>query len=701
MSSDSNTNIFYYLLFHAKEHEHKPLRRLICFPIGLAVGFLFYWTVIRRFGYPEMVDSMILTALPVVTALSFTTSVQIRAIFSLLVPIFAGRTLRSFLVALLVTTLIENPFNNIADNIRNGITTVGCSTALKSKLKANKQRLIYKPIYEIARKLVLAKDDLQAIGNQTSEEIYPLEEELSPDEAGNNKTVRKLDERKQHAQLAEIQRKYRQTMSLHGADTARYFQKKTYQCVSDVLERRSVCLKGVEEGHGRCELEFSYDARGFECRELRTKYRKVCESLDESTDYCIRFDYSTADIEGAPKRIKQARSNFVKLFQANPVLKVTHTEPELNITVQADAMQILADQFEQRKAYLFIMKSLVRYVIIFIFLNAFLTANSYHSEYLKDISHDNIYIGTYFHRIDERRRNAHKMTLLPVKKVEGQELIHENSLKMSANEFKKVKTILLIIIPVSILIALIYYVDHIVSFLLDSFIRNSKDIVYTQEGYHHIGYRVVGEGMVAKLFRRVIDNVSHNETVSIRISGDECLKDSIITSGRIYFLTASYLAGIVFLTLLESYILRARHLICGLYYPKREKSRILYLYNDSLKKRKKFLEYKINRLTKLVAKKGIKQVVGSSRYEESKRRCFGLCKKATGKVSSKCIICEEILLATQCDNCGANYCKQCFDAIGQDCFACAPKYINKDDAMNRMYKDDEVTKFAKLLISRK
>ena len=62
---------------------------------------------------------------------------------------------------------------------------------------------------------------------------------------------------------------------------------------------------------------------------------------------------------------------------------------------------------------------------------------------------------------------------------------------------------------------------------------------------------------------------------------------------------AVYLGVFVFM-LIEAYGLRLRRLICAFFYRKREKKRVLYLYNEMLKKRKGFLRHMRHRVRKQV-----------------------------------------------------------------------------------------------------
>lgn len=52
-----------------------------------------------------------------------------------------------------------------------------------------------------------------------------------------------------------------------------------------------------------------------------------------------------------------------------------------------------------------------------LFLRIFSAAIKYHDLYLTSIDYDNVYITDYFKKIDAKKGNSKKYTLLPLKKV--------------------------------------------------------------------------------------------------------------------------------------------------------------------------------------------------------------------------------------------------------------------------------------------
>jgi len=83
-------------------------------------------------------------------------------------------------------------------------------------------------------------------------------------------------------------------------------------------------------------------------------------------------------------------------------------KPDLpfNLTNVEDFKQQIEVVFEQTQQYYKFAIHLMKNIVVIIFLLVFFKSKSYHNKYLKSISHDNLYITSYFRRIDVRRRKA-------------------------------------------------------------------------------------------------------------------------------------------------------------------------------------------------------------------------------------------------------------------------------------------------------
>lgn len=65
----------------------------------------------------------------------------------------------------------------------------------------------------------------------------------------------------------------------------------------------------------------------------------------------------------------------------------------------------------------------------FVFLRIIINAQTYHEKYLTEIEHDNVYVTSYFRKIDARRKARGSLTLLPLKKIERSKFVDPYSLR--------------------------------------------------------------------------------------------------------------------------------------------------------------------------------------------------------------------------------------------------------------------------------
>lgn len=115
--------------------------------------------------------------------------------------------------------------------------------------------------------------------------------------------------------------------------------------------------------------------------------------------------------------------------------------------------------------------------------------------------------------------------------------------------------------------------------------RNSS-ISFAQEGFHKLNITVKGKGFIANMIRSATDNFSFDEHVKVLMTNEPCLpRPSQVDSWKIIQI---YLLFIFNLYLIhnQEYIHRSLRYVCSYFYPKREKKRVLYLYNKILKSRK-------------------------------------------------------------------------------------------------------------------
>ncbi|XP_067659920.1 E3 ubiquitin-protein ligase DCST1-like [Haliotis asinina] len=146
----------------------------------------------------------------------------------------------------------------------------------------------------------------------------------------------------------------------------------------------------------------------------------------------------------------------------------------------------------------------------------------------------------------------------------------------------------------------------------------------------------------------------------------------------------------------EAYGLRLRRQICCFFYRKREKKRVLYMYNDMLKKRKGFLRQMRHRVRKQVKAGTLTRPTGvfSALLQEFPRCCKFL--ERFNKIKIKCLICEDPkdndFHKCETEGCNFTYCKDCWLDVKKKCYACQqPQAGSYTDSVSATDDDSDIT----------
>lgn len=135
--------------------------------------------------------------------------------------------------------------------------------------------------------------------------------------------------------------------------------------------------------------------------------------------------------------------------------------------------------------------------------------------------------------------------------------------------------------------AILFILIDLVIFTLLDIIAEKSRIIFNQEGSHLVFFKVNGTGILAKMMRKSLNSFNIHENVSVELSNEPCLPRPTKVKEKFYYqMVLVYILAFI-LVIKGSWAMRLRRFVCSLVYPKREKKRILYLYNTLLKKRKR------------------------------------------------------------------------------------------------------------------
>ena len=299
----------------------------------------------------------------------------------------------------------------------------------------------------------------------------------------------------------------------------------------------------------------------------------------------------------------------------------------------------------------------------------------YHMKYRTKDRFDNFYITKEFKKLDAKRKEQGRPTLLPLKKSERVRLIDLTQFSLSKPEKGLFKLGLLTVIMHSLIAGLLVLIDYAL-FALLALITKHGQVKTEVSGEHASEINVNGNGALATFIKETfINSFEAASMFNSTIDSDLCLPKPTppneylsITIGALYLLA-------ILTVLFQAYALRLRRRIAAFFYPERELERLYYLYNHTLHKRQSlanFLQDKVKQHQhELEASRRVSFMSYLAiRYPRSQKffKLFGMEKR----ICLGCAVEDEQETFKQCatHGCPGRYCFECFQEISGICSLC-------------------------------
>ncbi|XP_017335363.1 E3 ubiquitin-protein ligase DCST1 isoform X3 [Ictalurus punctatus] len=371
-------------------------------------------------------------------------------------------------------------------------------------------------------------------------------------------------------------------------------------------------------------------------------------------------------------KLNSAISKLGEQFTTNVVYEKIEDQPMFGTTVfQDEFRKELTRTFKEKRNTIEQISRIMQILLSFTFITVFISAFGYARKYTRDICFDNVYITTYFRQIDERRKRRGKRYLLPLKKPEKSTFINPWSLTIHSNELQPVTASLVQVVSLALFVCVLLATDRVLYHIFD-IIRRHTFTEQSVKSSHEIHIDIRGESMLAKLLRKTIGAFNTSSNLDLRSSNWQCLPQPHALSQADYLWSTLPVLLMGLMCCLQVYTNRLRRVITTFYFPKREKKRILFLYNLQIQRRITF----VNRLSKqLRHQRRAPKPVLSMLLSPLERFGWGVC---------WCWVCVESMRqrsAVHCSVVGCNvlYCAQCWRDLGNCCICSIPKDMEPQD----------------------
>ncbi|NWX57538.1 DCST1 ligase, partial [Promerops cafer] len=249
-----------------------------------------------------------------------------------------------------------------------------------------------------------------------------------------------------------------------------------------------------------------------------------------------------------------------------------------------------------------------------------------------------------------------KQTLLPLLREETSSVIFPFKPAVQRPELRHMVLELLRCIPLLLFLLFVCGLDHFIFSILST-IQHHSFIEYSYQTSHHLSVNVMGASLMAQLLRTTIGALNTSFDTEVVTSNLACLPQPTGMTRQQYLNTCLPLGTLALLCLAQVYPFRLRRAIAAFYFPKREKTRVLFLYNKLLRQRKNFLHLQRGRLARRTREP---PGLGTSLLQWCRRRWPWLRRC----LRRRCTLCgtPETPRHQPCPNpdCGALYCDSCW-----------------------------------------
>ncbi|XP_062897981.1 E3 ubiquitin-protein ligase DCST1 isoform X2 [Mobula hypostoma] len=610
----------------------------------------FYFLVVDRLDLYEAHKVYILYGLSSVMGLGWSISAYYRCAVLIMLPNLLGGEGRGILLLLLISTIMEGPVSNIEKNIEVVSESVGCTV----ELQVNHTKLLWKLMLHPLKNIILnmmddsrkfgkgttqVKNSFNEVNNQIiSKEGYDFSKEQSDKER--NLTTQKLFEQKTKMRCESIVKKGIRRCKM-------WFDQKHVACLNKIpipIFNHLFCVPMVFD---------------FMCNIMKVMTPWCKDRIPVDSNFGQLYDKVNGSVENLNQDFTAEMT--VNKVEQESILGANVTRAEITQTVHEELLKkrTLLEKFT------FVIKLLISLSFFILFISAFL----YTYNFNKDTRYDNIYIGTYFRQIDARRRIMDRRYLLPLRKAEKRDLIFPWQLKFHQVELRTLVIGIVQHIPVILVLIMLFVLDWLLFTMLDIIQRHSY-LEYNFSESHHLEITVRGTSNLANLIRRAV--AAFNTTTDIQTTSNNlhCLPKPHKMTRSSMLLTLLPMAGMILFCFLQVYSYRLRRVIAAFCFPKREKKRVLFLYNEWLRKRITYAETQRKKIIMLARKKQLRQV---SVFAGTLHRLFPFLQRFIRK---RCLVCNEGPTNTSyhCPNlgCGAMYCWICWKDVRRFCFNCLP-----------------------------
>uniref|UniRef100_A0A2K5V0Q5 DC-STAMP domain containing 1 n=1 Tax=Macaca fascicularis TaxID=9541 RepID=A0A2K5V0Q5_MACFA len=597
-------------------------------------------------------------------AMGWGTSPHIRCASLLIVPKMLGKEGRLFVLGYALAAIYVGPVANLRHNLNDVIASLGCTVELQINNTRAAWRVSTAPLRAVFKDLLSSKELLRAETRNISTTFEDLDAQVKSETGYTPEDAVDSGETAQGREAHQAP-----ASSLHLSTQKMYELKTKLRCSYVVNQAILSCRRWFDHKHEQC-MKHIWVPLLTHLLCLPMKFKFFCGIAKVMEVWCRKRIPVEGNFGQTYDTLNQSIRDLDGEFSANIDFKEEKQAGVLGLNASWEQVSTeVRDYVHHQEARLEWALGLLHVLLSCTFLLVLYTSFSYMDSYNHDIRFDNIYISTYFCQIDDRRKKLGKRTLLPLRKAEEKTVIFPCKPTIQASEMSNMVRELLETLPILLLLAVLCGLDWALYSIFDT-IRHHSFLQYSFRSSHKLEVKVGGDSMLARLLRRTIGALNTSSETVMESNNMPCLPQPVGLDARAYWRAALPIGLLVCLCLLQAFGYRLRRVIAAFYFPKREKKRILFLYNDLLRKRAAFT--KLRRAA--ILRRARQQKAPRHPLADILHRGCPLLRRWLRR---RCVVCQapktpESYVCPTLD-CEAVYCWSCWDDMRQRCPVCTPR----------------------------
>ncbi|KAM9324989.1 E3 ubiquitin-protein ligase DCST1 [Gastrophryne carolinensis] len=633
--------------------EFKYTKFFLGMGVGGFIGLAIYLTMIDPLNLSALPKACAGYVLAILFAIGWGTSRYFRCTCLIIIPNILGKEGRVYLLVFVMAAIYEGPGANVQHNFQEIPRSIGCTAELQVNNTKMLWTIMTTPINKILENIASSGSQIKNISKDVKVAFKDVDNDVASTEGYNKIKAKNILEEERPKTLS----------------TQRLFELKSLLRCEYVVELGiGKCHEWFEKKHAECMRVITVPLLShILCLPMQMTF--FCNVLHLGGAWCKKH-LPLDDMFGAIFD----KTNFSVTGMAKDfAVKVVEKQEEQSMvswlkTKASSIMENIKYKIEKKKAILAKSVSFVKVIMSCTFIFLFLSAYKYTVQYNKDIRHDNCYVTTYFRQIDARRRKQNKRYLLPLKNGEKPKFIFPWQLKVQGPEIKStLSEIWQCILPITFLVLAIIFDRALVRVL--EIIREHSKISYVFDSHHNLQVSVGGNSFIAKLLRTTIGILNSTSNTFLTSDTERCLPIPIHMMSYDYIWACLPVVAYICLSIGQVYFYRLRRVVAAFYFPKREKRRVIFLYNEQLRKREEYKEVKKKQIR-------ARALIGRRLRKSTMGVLYRYCSCLRKIIQRHCIVCDQSERKTSyvcpTPNCETVYCRQCWRDMEKFCFACTP-----------------------------